>query len=69
MNKVHIILLINKLGENTNSIKIKDNEIVEIGPGNVLSSLNRRINKALDSISIENFNNIGDAVELISNER
>ena len=53
--------------ENISSLGVK--AFVEIGPGNVLSSLNRRINKALDSISIENFNNIGDAVELISNER
>ena len=53
--------------ENISSLGVK--AFVEIGPGNVLSSLNRRINKALDSTSIENFNNIGDAVELISNER
>ncbi|MEC9206305.1 MAG: ACP S-malonyltransferase [Pseudomonadota bacterium] len=41
---------------------------IEIGPGNVLSSLNKRINKSLNSISIDNYANIGDALELISNE-
>lgn len=41
---------------------------IEIGPGNVLTSLNKRINMTLDTISIGDYVNIEDALELISNE-
>ncbi len=52
--------------ENISSLGAK--VFIEIGPGNVLSALNKRINKELNSVSIDNYANIGSAVELISNE-
>ena len=52
-----------------NMFKENVNNFIEIGPGNVLSGLNKRIDRALNSISISNCTNIDDALELISSER
>ena len=53
--------------ENISSLGIKN--FVEIGPGNVLAGLNKRINRELNTISIGNYTNIDDALELISSEK
>ena len=53
--------------ENISNLGVKT--FIEIGPGGVLSGLNKRIDRALNSISISNYTNISDALELISSER
>ena len=60
-------LTVLKTIENISNLGVKT--FIEIGPGNVLSGLNKRIDRALNSISISNCTNIDDALELISSER
>ncbi len=66
-SQVHSPVEWEKTIENISSLGIKN--FVEIGPGNVLAGLNKRINRELNTISIGNYTNIDDALELISSEK
>ena len=45
---------------------LNTNIFIEIGPGNVLTGLNKRILKNVNTVSISDFKNIDDALRLIS---
>lgn len=66
-SQVHSPVEWTKIIENMKNFGIQ--KFVEIGPGNVLTGLNKRIDKELVTISIGNYENIGDALELISCEK
>ena len=45
---------------------LNTNIFIEIGPGNVLTGLNKRILKDANTVSISDFKNIDDALRVIS---